>query len=135
MARRAETTYWRRPVRAPYRAAPVEYAAVTSATMRQAAPTEAISGGAAALVVLELRRALRHERVALGGEDPLLELARDDHLAAVAERVRDGPRVADRHRGGRARAVGDLEDEHRALVADRARHDLPRHLVSPSSRA
>src|SRR5215216_3248515 len=98
MARRPEVTHSRRPVRAPYSDAATAYAAVSSAMNRQADPTPAIS--ARLLVLRELRRALRHERVALGDEGAVLQLARDDHLAPLPERVGDDARVLDRHRAG-----------------------------------
>src|SRR3954468_8060698 len=101
---------------------------------RQAAPTSGMSRRAAGAVVLELRGALGHERVALADEGAVLELARDDHLAPVAERVRDRARVADRH-GLRALAVLNLEEQRGALVADRAGHDLAGHLGAAATAA
>src|SRR6266540_6807627 len=93
---------------------------------RQAEPTPAISGG---LVVLrELGRALRHERVALADEGALPQLALHDHLAPVAERVRHRAGVGDRDRLG-AVAVADAEAQLVARAVDRAVHDLARHLI------
>ena len=48
----------------------------------------------------ELRRALGDQAVPLADEGAVLELAGDDHLAAVAERVGDRPGVGDRDRVG-----------------------------------
>src|SRR5689334_25414191 len=93
--------------------------------IRQARPS---SGTSALLVGRELRRALRHERVALADEALALLAHRDDDLAALAERVGHSAGVADGHRGGPG-PVADPEGEDVALVADRARGDLPRELV------
>src|SRR5215208_1301379 len=89
---------------------------------RQAEPTPATSA------LRELRRTLRDERVALGHEGAVLELAGDDHLASLAKRVRHNPDVGDRH-GLTAVAVADAEAQGIAPVLDGARHDLSGHLV------
>src|SRR5918994_4777607 len=93
---------------------------------RQAEPTPATSAGL--LFLRELRRALGHERVALGDEGALLQLTRDDHLATLPEGVRHRARVDDRDRL-RAVAIADAEAQLVARAIDRALHDLARHLV------
>src|SRR5215207_10130664 len=95
-----------------------------SATTSAADPMPGISGylalrGLVAVArVLELRRALRHQRVALGDERAALQLAVDDHLAALAERVGDDAGVGDRDRRA-AVAVADRERQVLALALDR----------------
>src|SRR5215203_2226105 len=96
---------------------------------RQAEPTPATS--AVLLFLRELRRALGDERVALRHEGALLELARDDHLAPVAERVRHGAGVGDRHRPP-AVAVADAEAQLVPRARDRSGHDLAGDLVGPA---
>src|SRR5262245_66355679 len=76
----------------------------------------------------ELGRALGDQAVPLADEGPVLELAGDDHLAAVPEGVRHGPRVAHRDRVGSV-AIGDPEVELIAVVADRARDDVSGQLI------
>src|SRR3954452_22438128 len=80
------------------------------------------------LVLRELRRAFRDERVALADERAALELTRDDHLAPLAEGVGHHARVGDRHRGG-AVAVAHAEAELVAPVADRPLDHLSGELV------
>src|SRR3954464_505288 len=105
-----------------------------SATTSAADPMPGISGypglrGLAAVArVLELRGALRDQRVALADERAALELAVDDHLAALAERIGDDAGVGDGH-GCAAVAVADREREALALPLDRAVDDLPGQLV------
>src|SRR5918911_4276174 len=99
IAQRADVTNSRLPLRAPYTAAPTAYSAAPSPTARQASPTAAVTAPRPprarrarplerlpARLVLELRRALGDERVALADEDAVPHPTRDDHLAAVAER-------------------------------------------------
>src|SRR3954454_4978525 len=102
------------------------YPAPSRATTRQAEPTPAISSRR--LLLGELRGALGDERVALAHEGAVPELALDDHLAAVVERVRDLACVAHRHRGA-AVAVADAAEELAAAMPDRAVHVLAGHLV------
>src|SRR3954468_24181858 len=80
------------------------------------------------LVLRELGRALRDQRVALAHEGAVLEPARDDHLASVAEGVGHDARVRHRDRL-RAVAVTHAEPERVANVPDRAVHDLAREVV------
>src|SRR5881409_1817473 len=76
------------------------YAQATRARIRQARPRTGMGAWLGrALAVGELRRALRHQRVALADEARALLAHRDDHLAAGAERVGHRSGVADRHRG------------------------------------
>src|SRR5829696_3907185 len=106
--------------------APAAYNAVSRPIVRQALPTPATSG---ALGVLgELGRALGDERVALGNEGASSELALDDHLAAVAERVRHHAAV-DHGDGLGAVTVADPEAQRIALALDRPVHYLARQLV------
>src|SRR4051794_26403073 len=63
-------------------------------------PVAGISDGGARLAVLELRRALGGERVALTHEDALLEAALDDDLAPATEGVGHDPAVGHGHRAG-----------------------------------
>src|SRR5690606_6342241 len=100
------------------------------AMRRAARPTVAIARRRSAHVRsrvalgLELRGALRHERVLLGDERvPGAAADRDDDLTALAERVRHGAGVRDGHRR-RAVAVANAEQQRVALVADRALDDL-----------
>src|SRR6266446_5392963 len=94
IACRAETTNSRRPVRAPYSAAPTAYIATSSATNREAEPTKAKRlGRLPARGVLELRRALRDERVALPHERAVAHRALHDHLASLLEGIRHRARV------------------------------------------
>src|SRR4051812_18298563 len=78
---------------------------------------------------LELGRALRDERVALRHERSAAHGAGHDHLAPLAERVRDLPAVDDRNRRG-AVAVADPEAE-RVAAPDRAVDDLAGDLDRP----
>src|SRR6188472_2191976 len=101
----------------PYRATP---------RARNVRPRPRSATGASALLrrllVRELRRTLRHERVLLAHEDRALLADGHDDLAAVAERVRHGAGVADRHRRG-AVAIAHAEQRRGALLADRAVDD------------
>src|SRR5436190_24403283 len=74
---------------------------------------------------LELRRALRDERIALAHECAVLGRARDDHLAPDAEGVRDDARVDDWDRGALAAPVADGKAERVARLVYRAWGDLP----------
>src|SRR3954468_7813255 len=114
------------------------YRHVAKARIRQARPTTAISQASGLLAgrlggVGELRRALRHQRVALADERRALLVHRDDDLAALAERVGHGADVAHRH-GLRAVAVADTEGLAAGDVADRAVHDLAGQLVGAAAR-
>src|SRR3954447_19080827 len=71
------------------------------------------------LLLGELRRALGDERVSLGHERAVPELARDDHLAPLPEWIGHDARVGDRHRGG-AVPVAHAETEVVADVPDGA---------------
>src|SRR4051812_37228058 len=94
-----------------------------------ARPRTAISR-ALLLVLGELRRALRDERVALAHEGAVGALAdRDDDLAALAERVRDGALVAHRD-GRRAGALAHAERVDVAAVDVGPLLDLPGQLVA-----
>src|SRR3954470_11148366 len=107
------------------------YAQATSARIRQARPSVGIAaslGLGLGLVLGELRRALRDQRVLLADEDGALLAHRDDHLAAVAERVGHRARVPDGDRGA-AGPVADLEVDRRAAPDDRAVDDLAGQLV------
>src|SRR3954447_20207295 len=95
MARLPEVTNSGLLARAPYREAPAAYSAATSATTRQAEPTP-LTSRAAVLRLGELGRALGDERVPLGHEGPVPELALDDHLAPLPEGIRHHARVGDR---------------------------------------
>src|SRR5215208_923241 len=97
------------------------YSATASPRIRQARPKVATAVASALRVGLELRRALRHERVALPDEAVAVALDRDDDLAALTERIGHRARVADVHLG-RAHGV------RRAL--DAAGDDLPAELVA-----
>src|SRR3712207_1928040 len=97
IARRPESTSSRRPARAPYSDATTPYAA--SASARISAKRPAVSTGSRPLGLgLELRGALRDERVLHAHERPALLADVDHHLAAAAERIRDDALVGDRHR-------------------------------------
>src|SRR5215210_8243369 len=83
--------------------------AAPSPTTRQALPTAAVIGGRRgapplqrlpARLALELRRALRDQRVALRHEGAAAHRAGHDHLASLAEGGRHGPAVHDGDRGG-----------------------------------
>src|SRR5919197_5297133 len=73
---------------------------------------------------LELRRALRDQRVALAHERAALDRSRDDHLAPRAEGIGHLARVDHRQRGSLAVAVGDAEAEVVAIALDGAGHHL-----------
>src|SRR5215218_11148528 len=100
--------------------------------MSSARPTVAIRtsrcSGTLRGVFGELRRAFRHERVALADERRAFLAHGDDDLAALAERIRHGAAVGDGH-GGRALAVAHAEVDAAGGVAHRAVDDLPRELV------
>src|SRR3954454_18509097 len=84
------------------------------------------------LLVRELRRALRHQRVPLADEQvPLLAHLHDD-LAAVAERVGDGADVAHGN-GSCAVAVPPPERLAAADVADGAVDHLSGQLVDAAA--
>src|SRR5436853_481498 len=100
-----------------------------TAPVTNALPLERLPAGLA----LELRRALRDERVALPDEAAASHPSRDDHLAPVAERVGHHARVDDRHRDAPT-AVADAAAEQAAAPADRAGHDLAGDLVRPAGR-
>src|SRR5689334_22669072 len=97
--------------------------AVSSATTSRSFPAVSTSGSVRGRLLLELRGALRHERVALA--DPLVPLLghRDDDLAPLLERVRDGAGVADGDRG-LAVAVAHPEDVRRPALGPGAGGDL-----------
>src|SRR3954468_22739714 len=103
-----------------------------SATTSAADPMPGISPYLRRLVagarVLELRRALRDQRVAVPDERAALELAGDDDLAALAERVRHDAGVGDRHRRGSV-AVAHGKREALAAALDRPVDALAGQLV------
>src|SRR6185295_20284860 len=77
----------------------------------------------------ELRRALGDQAVPLPDEGPILVLARDDHLAAVAEGVRDRPGVGD---GDRVAAVPVRDPEVELVpgaMTNRAGNDVAGQLI------
>src|SRR5829696_708346 len=78
----------------------------------------------------ELRRALRDQAVPLADEGAVLELARNDHLTAIAERIGDRPGVGDRDRVGPV-AIRDPEVELVTGVVNRAGDDVPGQLIGP----
>src|SRR5439155_24090344 len=101
------------------------------AMVRQARPTTATRSGL--LLGGELRGALRDQRVRRpdehgAGGPPHVH----DHLAAFAERVGHGARVADLNRpgGGGRVAVADLEVRGVAALVDRAVDDLAGQVVA-----
>src|SRR4051794_2058550 len=99
--------------------------ATPSASRMSARPRTAISRGLL-LVLGELRRALRDERVALAHERAVGALAdRHDDLAALAERVRDAALVADRD-GRRPRPLAHAERVHVTAADVGALLDLAR---------
>src|SRR5207245_1047985 len=100
-----------------------------TAPVTNALPLERLPAGLA----LELRRALRDERVALHDEAAAAHPSRNDHLAPVPERVGHDARVDDRQRDAPA-AVADAEAEQAAVPADRAGHHLAGDLVRPAGR-
>src|SRR4051812_41411173 len=105
---------------------------VARARIRQALP--AISTGAPrsglALLGGELRRTLRDQGALLAHEAVALPAHADDHLAALAERIRERALIRHRHRAP-AGAVAHPEVRGRALVGV-ARLDLARQLVDLS---
>src|SRR5919199_2063922 len=103
------------------------YSATPSARIRQARPNVPIAASAV-LPGLELRRALRHERVGLPDEDRALALDGDDDLAARTERIGHRAGVPDGH-GHRALRIADAEGERVPAAPHAARHDLPAELV------
>src|SRR3712207_5292957 len=106
-ARRPESTSSRRPARAPYSDAATPYTA--SARARISAKRPAVSTGSRPLGLgLELRGALRDQRVLHAHERPTLLADVDHDLSPLAERVRDRALVGDRDRAA-ALAVLDAE--------------------------
>src|SRR3954469_20413744 len=77
----------------------------------------------------ELRRALRHQGVALADPGVALLADPDADLAAVAERVGDRTRVADGDRGGAVEVADPERDRRAALAMDRAVDHLAVDLV------
>src|SRR4051794_25901735 len=73
---------------------------------------------------LELRRALRHERVALADERAVRELPGHDHLAPDPERIRHDPGVDDGNHRTTPVAVADAEAKRVARPLDGAGGDL-----------
>src|SRR3712207_6678295 len=126
-AGRPESTSSRRPARAPYSDAATPYTA--SARARISAKRPAVSTGSRPLGLgLELRRALRDERV-LHPDEGRAALAHVHHdLATLAERVRHGALVDHRNRGA-ALAVLEQEAVADAVPLPRAVLDHAGHLV------
>src|SRR4051812_5874195 len=107
------------------------YAQATSARIRQARPSVGIAaslGLGLGLVLGELRRALRDQRVLLADEDRALPAHRDDDLAVLPERVGHRAGVPDGDRRRSALAVAHPEVE-RVAPARVARDDLASQLV------
>src|SRR4051794_34367773 len=88
------------------------YRQIARAINRQALP--AISMSALRLLGAELRRALRDQRAVLADEPAALLAHAHDHLAALAERIRQRAVVGDRD-GLRAGAITYPEVRRRAL--------------------
>src|SRR5262249_15065748 len=72
----------------------------------------------------ELRGALGDQAVPLPDDGSVLQLAGDDDLAAVPERIRHGALVLDRNALARVVAIGNAEIELLSLMRDGARDDL-----------
>ncbi len=71
----------------------------------------------------ELGRALGDQAVPFADQGPVAQLAADDHLAPLAERVGHRARIGDRDLGRAALAVGDLEVQLLPGVRDRVVDD------------
>src|SRR3954452_10687318 len=128
--RRAETTSAGREVRTPTSAATLAYSAVASATNSAAVPTAVIGSDRAGRLGLELRGALRDQRVLRADEAPAGHVAGDDDLAPVAERVRHRAAVDDRDGRAAAAAVAHLEAQEIGVAVHAAGLDLAGQLVA-----